>query len=58
MSADPHSGVPERSAIGAVYGPTINRAMQRDSNDREQCNTAPDMLAIWITNGQQEYAGA
>ena len=42
------------SIAGAIYGETINRAMQRDPDDRELYNTAADMLAIWITNGQQE----
>jgi hypothetical protein len=37
---------------GAVFGPTINRALQRDANDREIYDTATTMLANWITTEQ------
>ena len=40
------------SIAGAIYCETINRAMQKDSNDRELYNTAADMLAGW--NSKQE----
>ncbi len=34
---------------GAVYGPTINRGLQRDPKDRRlDNNTAADMVADWI----------
>jgi AcrR family transcriptional regulator len=36
----------------AVYGPTINRALQRDADDRRLYNSAIDMLTDWID--QQE----
>ena len=32
----------------AVYGPTINRAMQRDADDQRLYNSARDMLTDWI----------
>jgi hypothetical protein len=37
---------------GAVYGPTINGALQRDASDREVYDTATAMLAGWITTEQ------
>ncbi len=44
---------------GAVYGPTINRALQRDANDREVYDTAATMLANWITpTAEEESASA
>jgi len=44
---------------GAVYGPTINRALQRDANDREVYDTAATMLANWITpTAKEESASA
>ena len=33
---------------GAVYGPTINRALQRDPDDRRLYDTAANMLTHWI----------
>jgi AcrR family transcriptional regulator len=33
---------------GAVYGPTINRALQRDPDDRHLYDTAANMLTHWI----------
>jgi len=43
---------------GAVYGPTINRALQRDANDREVYDTAATMLANWITPTAEEESAS
>jgi len=37
---------------GAAFGPTTNRALQRDINGREMYDTAATMLANWITTEQ------
>ncbi len=44
------AGITALIAIAAaVYGPTINRAMQRDADDQRLYDSATDMLADWIS---------
>ncbi len=33
---------------GAVYGPTINHAMQRDADDRRLYDATAEMMTLWI----------
>ena len=43
------AGITALMAIAAaVYGPMINRAMQRDADDQRLYNSATDMLTDWI----------
>lgn len=39
---------------GAVYGPTINRALQRDGTDPEVYDTAAAMLSTWIADKSED----
>ncbi len=37
-----------RGIAGSIYGPTINRGLQRDPTDRRLYDTAADILADWV----------
>jgi|LGVC01.1.fsa_nt_gb AcrR family transcriptional regulator len=48
-------GVTALVAIAAaVYGPTVNRAMQRDADDQRLYDSTSDMLTDWIGKSEPE----
>ena len=51
-------GITALMAIAAaVYGPMINRALQRDNDDQRLYDSAMDMLGDWIDNRESLPSG-